>query len=106
MSEWKDELVDGLLHTHSSDMLSEEHPLAYESIYCDLCGRLIHAANNECMKTWFETKWGNFCQKCFIVILEETDEVLTTHAFKEKLERIKKRIKWKERIRWALKLAG
>lgn len=57
-----------LIHSHITDVLVEQHPLAYEQVYCDKeCGALLHAANNECMQTWYETEFGNFCTLCFFL---------------------------------------
>lgn len=54
------------IHSHIEDELPEDHPLAYESVWCDGdCGRLVHAGNNECMRTWVETGRGNLCLWCF-----------------------------------------
>lgn len=54
-----------LIHSHLTDRLPDEHPLANESVDCDRCRALLHACNNECMQTWFETAAGNFCTECY-----------------------------------------
>ena len=53
------------IHSHIEDVLDDSHPLAYAHLDCKDCGALIHAANNECMRTWVETGAGNFCLQCF-----------------------------------------
>ncbi len=49
------------IHSHVEDGLPDNDPLAYKTVYCDgaQCGEMLHAANNECMQTWFETGKGN-----------------------------------------------
>ena len=54
-----------LIHSHITDCLPEEHPLADESVYCKECNIMCHAFNNECLTTWVESKWGNYCMECF-----------------------------------------
>ena len=55
---------DPVLHSHVEDVLPDSHPLAYESVYCRVCGQMLHAFNNECMQTWVETGKGNYCLAC------------------------------------------
>jgi len=68
----KPETTNGepIVHSHISDVLPEGHPLANEDVYCDhdngACQVMLHASNNECMQTWFETTEGNFCTKHMI----------------------------------------
>ena len=57
--------IEPLIHSHITDCLPDDHPLCYETVSCDKCGVMVHAGNNECMQTWFETDQGNFCSKCF-----------------------------------------
>ncbi len=52
------------IHSHLSDVLPDEHPLANEDVYCDECKVMLHAHNNECMQTWIEFEDGNFCTNC------------------------------------------
>ena len=74
-------LRDPVLHSHIEDMLPDEHPLAFQQVWCDGNGRcedwqeraLLHAANNECMQTWFETGKGNFCVSCFLRLTGEPE---------------------------------
>lgn len=55
-----------IFHSHISDMLDPGHPLANKSLGCDNgCGNQLHAFNNECMQSWWETEFGNFCTDCF-----------------------------------------
>lgn len=53
------------IHSHITDVLPDEHPLAHEQIRCVACEVLVHAFNNECMQTWVETGLGNYCLRCF-----------------------------------------
>lgn len=53
------------IHSHIVDCLPDEHPKAFEAVYCDGCRSMLHAWNNECMQTWIETGRGNFCIPCF-----------------------------------------
>ena len=53
------------IHSHITDVLADEHPLAYDHVECVVCKELVHAANNECMQTWVESGSGNYCLKCF-----------------------------------------
>jgi hypothetical protein len=58
-----------IIHSHITDVLPENHPLAYEDVFCDICKKtMLHASNNECMQTWLETEDGNFCTKCFPIV--------------------------------------
>lgn len=53
-----------LIHSHATDCLPEDNPLAFEQVHCRSCGVLVHAGNNECMQTWFEFEGGNACAQC------------------------------------------
>jgi hypothetical protein len=62
--------LEPLLHSHITEGLPPSHPRAEDNIFCD--GRecqygplQLHSANNECLRTWFETGRGNFCWVCF-----------------------------------------
>ena len=57
--------TEPLIHSHITDCLPDNHPMANESQYCLICGDMVHAFNNECMRTWVE--WNNqvFCFDCF-----------------------------------------
>lgn len=65
------------IHSHVVDCLPDEHPLARNSVFCLRCGVLVHAINNECMQTWFETGLGNFCMPCFVVEAIKRDDATT-----------------------------
>lgn len=56
-----------LIHSHITDVLPDDHPLATSNVYCSApyCGEMLHAFNNECMQTWIETENGNFCARHF-----------------------------------------
>lgn len=54
-----------IIHSHIEDLLPDNHPLAFEHLHCDKCGELVHSSNNECMQTWIETEFGNYCSLCF-----------------------------------------
>lgn len=57
-----------VLHTHIEDALPEDHPLAFDMVYCEGrdCTAMLHSFNNECMQTWVETGKGNYCIWCFM----------------------------------------
>jgi hypothetical protein len=54
-----------IIHSHITDCLEESHYLANCDVFCCICKVMVHANNNECMQTWFETKRGNYCIECF-----------------------------------------
>lgn len=56
-----------LIHSHITDGLPEDHPLARVTVRCDgvSCSEMLHSETNECMQTWLETDWGNYCLRCF-----------------------------------------
>lgn len=57
-----------IIHSHVTDVLPDSHPLAFVQVYCDnKCGALVHASNNECMQSWYETEYGNYCSFCFYI---------------------------------------
>jgi hypothetical protein len=69
------ELCEPLVHSHIEDGLPPDHPLAEKQVPCagELggCGKLLHAWNNECMRTWVETGLGNYCLWCFAKLSRE-----------------------------------
>lgn len=65
--------TEPIIHSHITDLLDDNHPLADKHVYCQKCRELVHAINNECMQTWFETEYGNYCTSCF-----KLDTVLET----------------------------
>ena len=52
------------IHSHIEDSLPDDHPLQYEQVHCSHCSKLVHAANNECMSTWFEFDDVAICAQC------------------------------------------
>ena len=58
------EVTDPIYHG-AADVLPDEHPQAWESLYCIKCSHMVHAFNNECMTGWFETTYGPICFECF-----------------------------------------
>lgn len=54
-----------IIHSHITDGLPDDHPLAFKNVGCEVCHQPLHSMNNECMQTWLETVVGNFCTKCF-----------------------------------------
>jgi hypothetical protein len=78
-----------VIHSHVTDSLPDDHPLAFEQVYCDGCGRLVHAGNNECMTTWLE--WGPYklCGHCASPLFQKG--VLSAVDFKELAEKGKTR---------------
>ena len=53
-----------LIHSQISDTLPEDHPLAWQSVYCTDClpaHRMLHGVPNENMTTWVETGAGPLC---------------------------------------------
>ncbi len=56
------------IHSHVTDRLPGDHPLADERVYCDRCETLLHMQTNSCMRTWIESGCGNYCMRCFIVV--------------------------------------
>lgn len=61
-------LLEPVIHSHITDELPKDHPLAAKAVVCDNCDELLHAENNECMQTWVESGQGNFCLLCFAYI--------------------------------------
>jgi hypothetical protein len=54
-----------LVHSDVTDCLPDAHLLAFEDVYCDTCGAMLHALNNECMQTWVECERQNLCAGCY-----------------------------------------
>lgn len=59
------------LHTNITDELPEDHPQAYENIYCTSCSTLVHAGNNENMDSWLETNSGAYCIPCWLAAYDD-----------------------------------
>lgn len=76
-----------VIHSHMTDMLPDEHPLAFETVYCDAkrqhkCNGMLHCGNNECMTTWIEFAGKNVCMEVFAsFILETSHGVLSESEF-------------------------
>lgn len=63
-------MSEPLIHSCREDALSAEHALAFDDVYCAQCSAMLHAHNNECMRTWVEGVWlgdetVNLCLPCF-----------------------------------------
>jgi len=56
--------TDPIFHG-AADVLPDDHPNAWVSLYCIRCAEMVHAFNNECMQAWFETYYGPLCFECF-----------------------------------------
>lgn len=67
-------IVEPLFHSEIVDGLNEDHPRAYQAIYCSHCNEMLHCSNNECMQSWLEFAYMplDLCLSCFIE-LEEQD---------------------------------
>lgn len=109
--EYYDELMKGRdkyeliveFHSHASDALEDNHPLAHEDIECTRCGVLVHAPNNECMRTWVELpQFDNIlCSECFGDILRWQGGVYYTDPFQRKSHKDEEAFKarrYKEKI--------
>jgi len=57
--------MEPLIHSHLTDCLPDGHPLARVTVRCKKCGHSVHSEINECMQTWLETEWGNYCTVCY-----------------------------------------
>jgi len=62
---YEDKLKKEPIYHDVDDCLPQNHPLAWDSVYCKECNCMLHASNNEFMQPWFETELGNFCWDCF-----------------------------------------
>ena len=59
-------LIEPKYHSYITDGLSKKHPLAFKSVLCSECQKMVHAFNNECMCPWFEFIDGKIiCIDCF-----------------------------------------
>jgi len=59
-------VVEPLFHSGITDELPEDHPLAQEGIFCQVCREMVHAGNNENMQPWLETDSGAYCPLCYM----------------------------------------
>ena len=53
------------IHSYLTSRLPTNHPLAYDTVCCDLCHEIIHWDNNDDLTTWVEADTGNDCLQCF-----------------------------------------
>jgi hypothetical protein len=67
-------ITEPLIHSHITDGLPDDHPMANEVVDCKMCGVMVHAFNNECMQTWVESGQGNYCLGCFVEVLKSRGE--------------------------------
>lgn len=65
-------LREPLLHTGITDVLPDDHPLAWTTVYCHntQCREMLHAGNNENMQPWVESGCGHHCLHCFADITD------------------------------------
>ena len=56
------------------DCVADDHPLAWVSTYCVLCGVMVHGLPNEVMTEWVETGKGAWCLQCFARDFDSSDE--------------------------------
>ncbi len=68
--------AEPLIHSHIEDCLPEGHRLAWASVFCAVCGEMVHCENNECMQIWVETGVGDYCLPCFAAESAVRDEEL------------------------------
>lgn len=54
-----------IFHSGITDELPEDHPLAWQSVYCVVCRAMLHGLPNENMDAWMETGRGAYCLNCF-----------------------------------------
>ena len=66
-------MSEPLFHSHLTDALPLEHPLATARVECDRCQALLHTQSNSCLRTWIETGAGNYCVRCFVLALGGLD---------------------------------
>ena len=64
-----------LIHSHITGGLDEKHPLAYSCVSCKRCKDTVHTYSNKCMTSWVETGKGNFCFKCFMILLKQENSI-------------------------------
>jgi hypothetical protein len=69
--------TEPLIHSHITDSLPKDHLMANESQFCQICKGMVHAFNNECMRTWIEWEGAVFCFDCFCDKVVLTQGVLS-----------------------------
>lgn len=47
------------------DSLPSSHPMAFEEVYCGVCGIMVHCFNNETMCQWVQAASMTLCMDCF-----------------------------------------
>lgn len=65
----REPLGEPRIHSHITDELPDDHPLAFVAVECKRCNVLVHIGN-ECMQTWVETGQGAYCLTCFAVLCD------------------------------------
>ena len=79
-------------HSFDDCFIDENHPLAWESQYCQVCMTMVHAGNNETMTAWFETNMGAVCMLCFYdAFMAKSDKFFDTLSLKADAEPIQSR---------------
>ena len=63
-------MKEPIIHSHIEDGLPDDHPFADDEVFCKTCNEMLHAANNECMRTWVETGDGYYCIDCFTKVAD------------------------------------
>lgn len=58
-------MKEPVIHSHIIDELPVKHALAYKTVECKFCARLVHAPTNECLATWVEFGTRQYCLGCF-----------------------------------------
>lgn len=59
------------IHSARTDKLPIRHRLAWSSVQCEKCGKLVHGIPNENMDTWVECCFEDYnilCVYCFAKI--------------------------------------
>lgn len=83
-------MLEPIIHSHETDGLPDEHPLALTNVHCGACSVMVHCNNNECMQTWIETYRGNFCTACMplgrVLTIPWIEPFLSQRYFPETLE--------------------
>jgi hypothetical protein len=66
----KAKMMEPRIHSHITDSLDPDHPLANDNVVCAVCGVMVHHCINECMQTWVEAGTGEYCIKCFAALTD------------------------------------
>jgi hypothetical protein len=62
------EPIEPRFHSHITDRLAKDHPLATRRVSCERCEAILHVQSNSCIRTWVESGRGNYCLYCFLVV--------------------------------------